>query len=149
MRSLKVPMVVATICVIVAVSGSTAWDGFRMPNLNPFKSRSTSSSSSSGFSLIPKRETPPPPKRPSTLSTWSRNTRRSVASATSWMNPWAKKNRMPATSPPITGSRGFTSSARAEKKEGNWFTNLFKSDEPEPPRVATPRDFVGLDRPRF
>lgn len=137
MKSLRVSTFVAVVCLTVAGSLTVAGDGdgFQWSDLNPFH-RST-----------PQVRTP---SQPSRLSTWSRNTRRSVSNATRWMNPWAK----PATPPPrpsLTGSQRVTSRPRPSSEpesEGNWFTRMFTKEE-EAPRTATLPDFVGGERPGY
>lgn len=143
MSSVRVPLLVSAVCIVVAVTGSNAGDGFKFPNLNPFARKPAESSTASS---TPRRTEP---AKPSALSTWSRNTRQSIADSTRWMNPWARP-KMPESSPNLTGGRRSpTSPKREEPKEPNWLARMFGAGKPEEERVDTVPDWLNSPRPSY
>jgi len=143
MSSVRAPLIVSAVCVVVAVTGSSAWDGFKLPNLNPFSRKPAEATTPRSSARDAE------PAKPSALATWSRNTRQSIADSTRWMNPWARP-KMPESSPNLTGGRwSATSPKREEPKEPNWLSRMFGAGKQEEERVDTVPDWLNSPRPSF
>lgn len=160
MKNLKVPIFVACLCVVVAVSSSPA-EGFRLPNLNPFakKKQTTpnrrfrepkSKSILPRISLFPKRES----NKPSPLQKINSGTKTFFVKTVDFLTPWDNKDDMPPSSPSFGGSRGFrdggarfTRNEPAPKK--NFLARLvpWGSDEPEP--INDVNDFLSQPRMQY
>lgn len=145
MKSLRVPFAVSVVCLIVAVSGSTATEGFRLSALNPFASRQ---SDDDGFQLVP-RSSRPAPRRPSLVSRIGSSTKSVFTKTYDFLTPWRKRSAMPPTQPRLTGSQrvyngGSYTTREPEKK--SWFARLVGHESEEKP-IETPLDFLGQPRP--
>jgi hypothetical protein len=148
MHSLKVSTLVACFASILAVTGTWAGDGFKIPNLNPFSKKATSQSEPAAFSLVDK--TPKSqPKKPGLMTQMTNGTRKAFDSTVDFLNPWDKKSKMPATRPPVTGSQrvisGSSLGAAKEEKKGNWWSRMF-GPKTEPSAPQTANDFLGQPR---
>lgn len=163
-NNLKAPFIVAAVCLLVAASSSQAWEGFKMPNLNPFAKKSTTTKyhlsdsrstrswvpSLPKVNLLPKRK----PGQPSTLGRVGRQAQGIVSKTTSALNPFKKKSQMPPVSPKFTGSRrtysGSTMASKSDtSKEPNWLIKLLTYEKVDSDKVETTNDFLRLKRPGF
>jgi hypothetical protein len=161
MKNLKVPIFVACLCVIVAVSSSPA-EGFRLSDLNPFakKTQTTpnrrfrepkSRSILPRISLFPKSSS----NKPSTLQRINTGTKNFLVGAADFLNPFNDGDDMPPASPTVGGSRGFrdggaTFSRRdSEPKKPSFLARLnpFAPEEPEP--INDVNDFLSQPRMQY
>jgi hypothetical protein len=83
------------------------------------------------------------------MTQMTNGTRKAFDSTVDFLNPWAKKSKMPATRPPVTGSQrvisGSSLGAAKEEKKGNWWSRMF-GPKTEPSAPQTANDFLGQPR---
>lgn len=161
MKNLKVPMIVACICIVFAVGSSPA--GLRLPNLNPFAKKKEEEPTNVRFrepksksflpriSLFPKRD----PNKPSTLEKINNGTKEFFAKTIDVLTPWNNNKDMPPERPNFTGSRGsYAGGTRfpsqvPEPKKKNFLQRLVSWDSDEDEPIEDVNDFLSQPRMRY
>jgi hypothetical protein len=143
------------ICLSAAAASAGADSGWKMPNLNPFASKTSTASRppTSGWkmpNLLPKTAAPKRrTNQPSTLGKMTKGTQQFFSKTADALNPWDSKQPEPAAK--ITGSNSiFTNQSKTTKAENksssvspaSWWGGDNKDSRPK-----SVNDFLSQQRP--
>lgn len=170
MQTKRVWAIVVPVALSLLLPGLVLGGDWGLPNLNPFASKTTSTSTKStsnksssqkvsarvsddDFSLAKKRSTAT--TEPSTWQKVSSGTSNTLKKTGSYLTPW--KKQAPPPPPKPSGSRGIRTAKKAEAPASStgstWYnpTTWFGSSEPEPApkRTESVSSFLGQSRPNY
>lgn len=154
MRHMKVPIFLACLCIVVAVSTSPALD---FPNLNPFKKKEDlprSAYRTEGLSPF-SRNNSQAKDEPGAFQKFNQGTRNFLRKTGDVLTPWDNNKNKRAQPQSITGARGGSRSGVSfsrddQKQDKNWVARLMPWDsKPKKEPINDVNDFLKQPRPKF